>query len=251
MKLFRADLHIHTVLSPCGDLEMSPASIVSEASRKGLDIIGITDHNTTRHCNLIKKIAAKKGIFVLQGAEITTKEEVHCLTFFENTDALDEFQKFIDANLPEILNNPLIFGDQVEVDENEMIIYEEKRLLTNAIKKSLPEVESFVHGLNGLFIPAHINRKKNSIYSQLGLLPENLNADALEVSRVTTPEEFAKDHPEINKYSLTRSSDAHYLKDIGIAYTILNMCEPSFEEIRQTLHGKNGRKIIKNEDAVA
>jgi 3',5'-nucleoside bisphosphate phosphatase len=60
MRFLRADLHIHTVLSPCGDLEMSPGNIVSEADLKGLDIIGITDHNTTRHCDLIKRIAAKK-----------------------------------------------------------------------------------------------------------------------------------------------------------------------------------------------
>lgn len=45
MKLYKADLHTHTVLSPCGDLEMSPANIVQQAKKKGLDILGITDHN--------------------------------------------------------------------------------------------------------------------------------------------------------------------------------------------------------------
>jgi len=57
MKTYRADLHIHSVLSPCGDLDMSPVNIVEEASRKGLDIIGITDHNTTRHTGLVKRLA--------------------------------------------------------------------------------------------------------------------------------------------------------------------------------------------------
>ncbi len=83
MKSFRADLHIHTTLSPCGDLEMHPVNIVSKAAIQGLDIIGITDHNSTRHCALISRLAAEKGIFVMQGAEVTTKEEVHCLVFFE------------------------------------------------------------------------------------------------------------------------------------------------------------------------
>ena len=91
-------------------------------SKKGLDIIGITDHNTTRHCALISRLAAEKGIFVMQGAEVTTKEEVHCLAFFENTDALNKFQEFLDDNLPDIMNDPEIFGYQVQVDENEMII---------------------------------------------------------------------------------------------------------------------------------
>ncbi len=49
MREFRTDLHIHTALSPCGDLEMSPSRIVSLARNRGLDIIGITDHNSTKH----------------------------------------------------------------------------------------------------------------------------------------------------------------------------------------------------------
>ena len=38
---YKADLHIHTVLSPCGDLEMSPAAIVERALARGLDMIAI------------------------------------------------------------------------------------------------------------------------------------------------------------------------------------------------------------------
>lgn len=243
MKIFRADLHIHTVLSPCGDLDMSPANIISEASGKGIDIIGITDHNTTRHCKLISRLAAEKGIFVMQGAEVTTKEEVHCLAFFENSDTLDIFQDFLDDNLPDILNNPSIFGHQVQVDENEIIIYEEKKLLLNAISKNINEIEAFVHSLNGIFIPAHIDRMKNSIYSQLGFLPGNLNADALEVSKATTPEKFSAVHPEINRFSLVRSSDSHYPASIGSATTSFHLKNPSFSEIKLALSGTDGRKV--------
>ena len=35
----RADLHIHTVLSPCGDLEMSPENILHFAQIQGLKSI--------------------------------------------------------------------------------------------------------------------------------------------------------------------------------------------------------------------
>ena len=244
MKTFRADLHIHTLLSPCGDLEMSLVNIISEAERKGVDIIGITDHNSTRHCNLISRLAAEKGIFVMKGAEITTREEVHCLVFFENFDTLNLLQEFIDANLPEITNIPEIFGHQVVVDEDENIIFEEKRLLTNAISKSINELETFVHKLDGLFIPAHIDRKKNSIYSQLGFLPVNLNADALEISRITAPEKFEVIHPEIAGFTLTRSSDAHYPEDIGKAITVFHIEKPSFQEIKKALHRISGRKVI-------
>ena len=244
MKILRADLHIHSVLSPCGDLEMSPGNIVEEASRKGIDIIGITDHNTTRHAALVKNLAERKGIFVLTGAEITTKEEVHCLVFFENSDTLAHLQDFLDENLPNIQNIPEIFGHQVEVDENENIIYVEKRMLTNAISRSMNELEVFVHNNGGLFIPAHIDRRKNSIYSQLGFLPENLKADALEVSRATSAENYAGIHPEIKKFPLTRSSDAHIKSDIGKASTGFLIKSAEFNEIRMALKGTEGRRIV-------
>ena len=102
MKVFNADLHIHTVLSPCGSLEMSPKAIILAASEKKLDIIGITDHNSTRQCRVVTAEAQKAGITVYCGAEVTSKEEVHCLAFFENFKKLDEFQQFLDKHLPDI-----------------------------------------------------------------------------------------------------------------------------------------------------
>ncbi len=243
MRLFSADLHIHTVLSPCGDLDMSPGRIVEEASRKGLDIIGITDHNSTLQCRITARLAYDKGIYVMQGAEVTTKEEVHCLAFFENSTALGKFQEFLDSSLPAIMNDPDKFGHQVVVDENELIIYEEKKLLFGALNKSLEEVESFVHSLNGLFIPAHIDRRKNSIYSQLGFLPPDLKADALEVSFASSPEKFASMHPEIKTFPIIRSSDAHLPADIGRERTGFYMLNASFQEISEAIAGLNGRRI--------
>lgn len=243
MKKYRADLHIHTVLSPCGDLTMSPANIISEAVRKGIDIIGITDHNSTRHCRLLSKLAASKGIFTMMGAEVTTKEEVHCLTFFENTDTLGIFQEFLDERLPEIKNVPEIFGDQVEVDENEIIIYTEERLLTNATDVSLEELEGIVHKLGGIFIPAHIDRMKNGIYGQLGLFPEGLKADALEVSRLIPRKAFEEKHKEIASYKLITNSDSHLPEHIGRALTIFYLEKPSFNEILMAMNDKEGRRI--------
>jgi len=244
MKNYRADLHIHTILSPCGDLSMSPVNIISEAARKQIDIIGITDHNSTGQCSLVRKLGRDKGIFVLQGAEVTTKEEVHCLAFFENTDALKYFQEYLDANLPDMQNDPLIFGDQVVVDEDENIIYTEERLLSNATGISLEKLQSFVYENNGIFIPAHIDRMKNSIYSQLGFLPENLKADALEVSRRSSPGRFSLIHPEISSFPLITNSDSHFPDYIGSVFNTLCLKEASFGEIKMALAGIDGRRII-------
>jgi PHP family Zn ribbon phosphoesterase len=244
MKQYRADLHIHTVLSPCGDLRMSPATIVGEALKKDLDIIGITDHNATRHCSLVSRLAEKEGIVTITGAEVTTKEEVHCLVFFENTDTLELFGRFLDENLPDIRNNADLFGDQVEVDEYENIVYTEEKLLTNAINVSLEELEIYVHSHGGLFIPAHIDRMKNSIYSQLGFLPENIRADALEISARSDISGFRTKHPEVGPFTLVTNSDAHYPEDIGKKTTLFSMEKPTFDEIRMALGHIGERRVI-------
>ena len=70
---FRADMHIHSVLSPCGDIEMSPSAIVAKAKEKGLDIIGLTDHNSTLNADVTRRLGEKAGLHVLMGAEVTTK----------------------------------------------------------------------------------------------------------------------------------------------------------------------------------
>jgi 3',5'-nucleoside bisphosphate phosphatase len=243
MNVFRADLHIHTVLSPCGDLDMSPVRIITEAGKKGLDIIGITDHNCTRHGKLIRKIGRKHGIYVLTGAEVTTREEIHCLVFFEDEKDLHQLQKFLDENLPDIKNDPVKFGYQVQVDENDIIVYEEKKLLINAISKSIDEVEEFVHSLGGIFIPAHVDRQKNSIFSQLGFMPLGLRVDALEISAKTKIADFRESHPELSRYRMIASSDAHYPEDIGRCCTCFEMDTISFQEIRMTIAGINGRRI--------
>lgn len=241
MKSFLADLHIHTVLSPCGDLGMSPANIVEAAFARNLDIIGITDHNSTRHCRLVRRLAEKKGITVLCGAEVTTSEEVHCLAFMPDMDKLDLLQKYIDGHLPDIMNDKNRFGYQVQVDEDEAIVYEEKKLLIAAISRNIEEVEKFVHSHGGIFIPAHINRPAFGLISQLGFVPPELKFDALEISKHITPEKFLSNHPDLGQYTFIQSSDAHFPENIGDAGTVFNVSKPGFEEIRDALHHRHGR----------
>ncbi|PXY01544.1 histidinol-phosphatase [Marinifilum breve] len=243
MRKYRADLHTHTVLSPCGDLEMSPVNIVQKARERGIDILGITDHNSTLHAPLIKELAAKEGIMVLMGAEVTTKEEVHCLCFFEDEEKLSEFQKYLDQHLPKIPNDENKFGYQVVVNEKEEIVDEVECLLISGLNQSIEKIESKVHKLNGLFIPAHINKMMNSIISQLGFLPPDLNVDSLELSHHVTKEEFLKKNKYLSKYSFIKSSDAHYVENIGNTWTNFFMEDLSFEEVRKALRSEEGRKV--------
>jgi len=243
MRTFRVDLHIHTVLSPCGDLEMSPVNIVKKAKERGIDILGISDHNSTLHAPLIKDLAAKEGIVVMMGAEVTTKEEVHCLCFFETEEKLADFQVYLEQHLPHIPNDTDRFGYQVVVNEAEEIEDEVEWLLISGINQSIDEIEQKVHGLGGLFIPAHINKMQNSIISQLGFIPFDLNVDALELTRHVSKEEFLKKNAYLKGKTFIKSSDAHLIDSIGEIYTELYMNEASFAEVKRALRGDDGREV--------
>jgi 3',5'-nucleoside bisphosphate phosphatase len=243
MNRYSADLHIHTVLSPCGDLEMSPVNIVDRAVERGLDIIAITDHNHTGHARLTRALGTRRGLWVVYGAEVTTREEVHCLTFFDTEDQLDRFQVYLDRNRPLIPNDIQLFGHQVIVDEEEQIIAELERSLYPAMNKGIDEVTEFVHSIGGLFVPAHVDRRMNGLYSQLGFLPVGLDLDAIEIFRQTDREAAVKEHPELKDFELLKSSDAHFIGDVGRCTSTLLMDQRSFKEFRMALRGLDGRGI--------
>lgn len=233
MALYKADLHVHTVLSPCGDLDMSPINIVKEAKKKGINIIGITDHNSSLNSAVIRDLARKEGIFVLTGMEVTSKEEVHSLAFFENDFLLSEFQSFIDDSITKIPNKVDKFGYQLVVNEKEEIVSEVDYLLIIAINKSIEEVEKEVHRLGGIFILAHIDKKKNSILSQLGFIPSDLNIEAIEFSKNVNIEIFLKEKKYLEKYKYIQSSDAHYIDDLGSVFSVIECEELSFQTIKK------------------
>ncbi len=240
--VFKADLHIHSVLSPCGSLESSPERIVSKAADKKLDIIALSDHNSTLNLPAFKKVAAGK-VIPFFGIEVQTISETHLLVVFDELDAAMSFGEVIYRSLPEIENNPDYFGDQVIVDEHENIIGFEERLLLQSVQMDVEEVSDKAHSFGALVFPAHIDRDSFSILSQLGYIPDELSIDGVEISEnISLNEAKRRYHGYLDKYPVIRNSDSHYLKDIGNSYTFFDMKEPSIDEMKKALMGKEGRR---------
>lgn len=221
---------------------MSPVKIINSAREKNLDIIAVTDHNSTLHCLNAWKLGQKYGIEVIAGVEVNTKEEIHCLAYFKSLTDAESFQEFIDDTLPRISNKPEYFGYQLIVDDNENITASEERLLITALDAGIDEIEKRVHNLNGLFIPAHVNRNSNSVYSQLGFIPADLLIDALELRPDRFLSDFISSHSEITGYGLVQNSDAHSIDAVGSIVTMMYLETPEFDEIRMALKGFNNRK---------
>src|SRR5690606_28170914 len=142
MRTFRAELHVHTVLSPCAEVEMIPPLIVEEALDAGIQILAITDHNASANVWAVQKAAAGSGLAVLPGMEVQTVEEVHVLCLFETLAQLSAWQEQVDEALPDIKNNIEFFGEQFVVDETGDFIRREERLLITSTQLSLEGVIS-------------------------------------------------------------------------------------------------------------
>jgi hypothetical protein len=177
------------------------------------------------------------------GAEITTKEEAHCLAFFNSDEELDNFEAYLQENLPNIFNDVDKFGYQVQIDEEQNVVYEEPKFLPSAINKSMEEVEEKIHSLNGLFIPAHIDKPKFSIPSQLGFIPFSLNIDAVEISHHTTPEDYLAKNKYLKQKTFIQSSDAHYIDQVGSSFCCFHIESLTFDEIRLALRSEQGRSV--------
>jgi PHP family Zn ribbon phosphoesterase len=237
MNLFKADLHIHTCLSPCAELEMSPKNIVKQAKDCGLDIIGICDHNSGENVFAVQRSAQQEGLSVIYGIEVTSREEVHILALFESERELLSMQNIIYDNLKGI-NIEDFYGEQVIVNEYDEVVGFNNRLLIGATNLSVDKIVDVIHELNGLAIAAHIDRESFSIIGQLGFIPDSLHFDALEIS--------SKDKLPVNikPIPLISSSDAHTLSAIGSRFTLFFMKNTSFEEIRKSFLEENERKVM-------
>jgi 3',5'-nucleoside bisphosphate phosphatase len=230
----RADLHVHTCLSPCASLDMSPRAVVHAAKAAGLDLIGVTDHNATHNCPTVERLARQAGLACLYGAEVTTAEEAHVLCLFGTSREAEEFGAFVASHLPAMPHDPERFGDQVYVDEDDVILGDVSASLLGACTVSAEALLSHVHRRGGIFVPAHIDRPSWSLCSQLGFLP-NYDYDAVEVTKAAAAGWAAG-------YTAIVSSDAHELADVGRQSVTLRARGTGIESLRDAL--RNGRVYL-------
>ncbi len=240
---FRSDLHVHTCLSPCGECEMVPQGIAREAKKKGLDVIGICDHNSTRNTAAVRRACDREGIALIAGVEVCSQEEVHMLGLFDQEESLHEMQRLIDENL-DAENDSAFFGDQLVCDEHDAVIDTESRLLIGATKLGIEQIVENIHRLGGLAIASHVDRDRFSLFSQLGFVPETLQVDALEISPHHSMADVVSEFPEMSNYPLVHFSDAHRLNEIGRVFTTFTGTSPCVVELRKALLGEDGREVV-------
>ncbi len=245
LKCLKADLHIHTCLSPCAEAEMTPKAIIGTAAAKGLDVIGICDHNSTENVRALATAAEGGPLTVLGGIEVTSQEEVHVLGLFDSSenDSLEAMQRVVYENLPGE-NNEDRFGEQLVCGGDGSITGHSRRLLIGATTLSIERVVDAIRNMGGVAIASHIDRESFGIIGQLGFVPEGLALDALELSPRAGGRERWGLLSQESGLPLVAFSDAHRLAEIGAASTSFEMESACIDELRKALHSRDGRSTL-------
>ena len=213
MNRYYYDLHMHSCLSPCADNECTPGNLVGMGVLNGLNIMALTDHNTSRNCPAFFAAAKRYGIVPIAGMELTTTEDIHAVFLFRELEAALEFDKLVASRKPRIPNRTDIFGDQFIVNENDETVGTEEFFLSNATDITIEETLPLAREYGALCYPAHIDREANGILAVLGTLPPEPDFACVEINRPEKVEELTRLHHLESKHIIV-SSDAHYLWDV-------------------------------------
>jgi len=245
LRRVRADLHIHSCLSPCGELSNYPRKIVERSLEEGLEIIALTDHNTAENAAAVIQAAEGTGLTVFPGMEITSEEEVHVLGLFETMEAVLTVQAEIFRKLPEPKGNDPFIRDQVIVNQEDEVTGFSPRFLMAAAALNIFAIVQLIHRNGGLALASHIDRDAFSLFSQLGFIPPDLALDALEVSSLMSFARARRVFVSDDSLPLVRFSDAHRPEEIGRAWTDFRLAAKTWDELRRAIKGSGGRKVYR------
>lgn len=205
------DLHTHSCLSPCGDMEMTPNNLVNMAYLKGIEMLAVSDHNNAGNLRAIAAICEARDMLHIPAIEAETREEVHVVCYMPTIDAAEELSRVLYAALPDMPYDANFFGEQVIMNDDDEEIGRLDRLLIQATSYSIEELFGICRELHGEPVPAHINKDANSILMALGFIPPDLCAKTVEYNKNAGNPMFF----DPNGYGILRSSDAHMLEALS------------------------------------
>ncbi len=229
------DLHVHSCLSPAADEEMTPKRVIDRAVENGLDIIAIADTNSARNIIAASEVAEGRIAFV-PAIEVESSEEVHVLCLFPDLASLNRMERIVNANMYDKPNKPEKFGSQLIVDEDDIRIGEEKRLLRFPTKMTIEEIFYAARQMNGAAVYAHLEQKAYSVLSILGTIPARPEPRAVEYTNSEKGKKFCESRKDSIQKPAFFNSDAYRLDDINTKENSADL-----EELGAQIRGEDGR----------
>lgn len=219
------DMHVHSDYSCDGSASIN--SIINKAKKLGIGV-AITDHNKIE--GSIKAIKNKKGVFVIPGLELRSKEGIDLLLYFKK---ISELKHFYDT----------------------YVVPNKKRNLQGSSKLNIFEIIALSKKYSCLLCLAHPYRfyikKLYSIFKgkrtkkllKLFKTIEVINGKSLTRKNKRAIKKVSRMHKHF-----IGGSDAHRLKDVGIVLTAVKNAKTA----RHFLEGivKNESKVIGKETKI-
>ena len=210
---------------------MTPYNLVNMAKILGLDIIALTDHNSAQNCRAAMTVGESVGLTVVPGMELCTSEEVHIVCLFGDVKNAEAFSDYVLSTVPPVKNRPEIFGDQLIMNGGDGIVGTQELLLTTASGISIENAVETVGQYGGVCYPAHIDRSSYSVISNLGMITDEMNFAAVEMTENADQNEYRAKYPIIKDMPVFVSSDAHYLENMREAKHTIDVAENSAKAV--------------------
>lgn len=203
---------------------MTPNNILNMAMLKGLDIISITDHNSTLQLKVIEQIAEAYDFLVIPGVEVTVKEGFDVLCYFKTFENANKLNSILETYLTDDFGG-WTKDNQVITDIYDMTFDCYPKSLTHT---ELPYTELYTHvkNLDGIVVLAHIERNKKSALNVYQL--SDIQFDGIEIQKYKK-QEFIENHQECLNYPILTSSDAHSLLEISEKEETISLEEKSID----------------------
>ena len=196
---------------------MTPNNIAGMAAIKGLNIVALTDHNSTKNCPAFFEACKKQGIIPIAGMELSSAEDIHLVCLFEELDDAMRFGEEVKKHLMPINNRPEIFGNQHIMNGDDEVVGEEEILLISATDLPVDEAIELAKSFGAHVHPAHIDRESNGMVAILGDVPPEYGFRVFELRERESIERLSPTVEELSQERILVCSDAHYLWDISEA----------------------------------
>lgn len=204
MNSIKLDLHVHTIYS--GDSFITPEIALKYAKIKKLDGFAITDHDTLKAYNILKKKNYNNELIIIPGMEIKT-------------------------HIGEVIG--LFINEEINVRDNNFVSIVEKIKENNGLVV-IPHPFDFLRD----------NRLKINLLSD-NMIKKYIDGIEIINSRIIFKRCINKARKFNRKYQLfeTGGSDAHSNEEIGNGYTIINDVDNSLESIRKSLLANKSKSM--------
>ena len=212
-------------------MDMTPNNITGMAKLLGLDVIALTDHNTSLNCGAAIEAGKRNGVYVIPGMELTTSEDIHAVCLFPTLERALDWSEYVDNHRIKVKNRAEIYGRQVIMNSEDEEIGEIEHLLIPASEISIMNAHKTVADFGGICY---------KILSVLGEIDEYCGFTTAELADKTKLEGLRKLHPILDTLNIVTNSDAHYLENMRDAENSMELEELSAECIISFLNRPKG-----------